>query len=151
MLWQKHWKFFPTKEVNGAIGFLSQTFFPIRIHHQFIQVLVDDIMRKQHIWQWCIVFENSRTDVHDVDHTCQQIASETCVTAGVEDWFWFTAELQFQSLLLHCSCPLKLLLNGCDCKSLISTVSELLNACQDGIYALVCSGIGWKINETCLE
>jgi len=40
-------------------------------------VLVDDIMRKQHIWQWRIAFENCRTDVHDCDHTGQHITSET--------------------------------------------------------------------------
>jgi len=39
----------------------------------------------------------------------------------------------------------------CDCKSLVSTVSELLNACQDGTHALACSGIGWEINDTYLE
>lgn len=67
------------------ICFVSQAFFPIEIYHQLIQVLVDDIVRKQHIWQWCIEFENSRTDVHDDDHTGQHIISVTRVTAGVED------------------------------------------------------------------
>jgi hypothetical protein len=64
---------------------VSQAFFPIEIHHQFIQVHVGDIMRKQQIWQWCIEFENSQTVVHDDDHTGQHITAETCVTAGVED------------------------------------------------------------------
>jgi len=76
-------------------------------------VLVDDIMREQHVWQQCVESENSQTDVHDDDHTGQHITSDTCVTAGVEDWFWITTELHFQSFPLHCSCPLKLLLNGC--------------------------------------
>jgi len=134
-----------------VICFVSQAFFAIAIHHQFKQVLVDDIMRKQHIWQWCIVFENNRTDVRADDRTGQHITSETRFTAGVEDWFWITTELQFQSFPLHCSCPLKLLLNGCDCNSLICTMSELLNACQVGTHALVYCGIEWEINDTYLE
>jgi len=36
-------------------------------------------------------------------------------------------------------------MNGCECKSLISTVVEYLNFCKDGTIALVCLGNVLKI------
>jgi hypothetical protein len=38
-----------------------------------------------------------------------------------------------------------LFMNGCKCKSLICSVTEFLNLCQNGTNASVCSGIMFKI------
>jgi hypothetical protein len=44
-----------------------------------------------------------------------------------------------------------LFVNGYECKSLISTMTEFLNACQDGVSASTWSGIALKYNDISVE
>jgi hypothetical protein len=41
--------------------------------------------------------------------------------------------------------------SGCKCKSLISTMTEFLNLCQDGTDTSVCLGIMLKNNNVAVE
>jgi hypothetical protein len=74
---------FSPKEVCSVIQFLRvEHISPIEIHWHLIEVYVDGIMGVQNVKQWCRVFKNGQTDIHDDDHTGWPSTSKIHVTTA---------------------------------------------------------------------
>jgi hypothetical protein len=95
------------------------------------------------------VHVRKQSDIHDKNHTCQPSISRTHVNAAwteeliVGHWsktnevtdFIIRRKMQW------------LLMNGCEYKSPISTVTEFLNSCHDGTSASAAWRLHWKVIE----
>jgi hypothetical protein len=53
-------------EVRSVIRFLlAENHKPIEIHRRLCKVYGNNVMSEGGVWQWCIMFKNGRTNVHD--------------------------------------------------------------------------------------